>query len=300
MSTLVTPRTVRHSVLRAPSAELCVRREGIRFQNRSRDLVQIEIEVENRGPVHSAPESLTLEAAPLGAFVRWRPLTQLVLPSIPPGGTAIVRTLVPPSRPRALGGFSGLVSPELRTAAGAPERGRPAPAQAIGAAAQLLLQMLSLTSKVTSVCELPADLMALLDHGQPHWAGNLNVWIQRKAVERHAARLRIHADRPNLAMFLVGDRADQYSFRLVEPRGWKALLFDVVQRHALHTSESEPLWHPFPTLVSPQPLMLVVRPPANCTKGAVEVQVTQRSSGKTVRVEFDLDPAAAGSGCYTL
>src|SRR5262245_43805129 len=118
MSTLVTRRTVRPAVQRASSAEPVVRREGIRFENRTRDLVEIEIEVENRGPVRSAPESLTLEAAPLGAFVRWRPLTQLVLPSIPPGGTAIVRTLVPPSRPRSLGGFSGLVSPELRTAAG--------------------------------------------------------------------------------------------------------------------------------------------------------------------------------------
>jgi hypothetical protein len=45
-------------------------------------------------------------------------------------------------------------------------------------------------------------------------------------------------------------------------------------------------------------IMLMTEPPAGCKQGRVEVRVTQRSSGKKAVVEFDLDPAAQGPGCY--
>jgi hypothetical protein len=45
-------------------------------------------------------------------------------------------------------------------------------------------------------------------------------------------------------------------------------------------------------------VMLATCPPANCQAGDLEVRVTQRSSEKQALVEFNLDPAAQGPGCY--
>ena len=56
-------------------------------------------------------------------------------------------------------------------------------------------------------------------------------------------------------------------------------------------------WHALPGLSW---VLLVLRPPRDCARGEVLVHVTQGSSEKTAVVEFDLDPAAAGPGCYKL
>jgi hypothetical protein len=45
---------------------------------------------------------------------------------------------------------------------------------------------------------------------------------------------------------------------------------------------------------------MAVQPPADCQAGKLEVHVTRRSCGKQAIVEFDLDPTAQGSGCYTV
>jgi hypothetical protein len=45
-------------------------------------------------------------------------------------------------------------------------------------------------------------------------------------------------------------------------------------------------------------ITMMTEPPADCAQGRVEVHVTQRSSRKKAVVEFDLDPAAQGPGCY--
>jgi hypothetical protein len=46
--------------------------------------------------------------------------------------------------------------------------------------------------------------------------------------------------------------------------------------------------------------LLALCPPADCTAAALEVHVTQRSTGQSAVVEFSLDPNAAGPGCYVV
>jgi hypothetical protein len=47
-------------------------------------------------------------------------------------------------------------------------------------------------------------------------------------------------------------------------------------------------------------MLLALRPPKDAGAGAFAVHVTQRSTGQEAVVEFSLDPAAAGPGCYTV
>jgi hypothetical protein len=192
--------------------QLLVQRTGIRFHNLDREHVAIEIEVENRGPATSEPASLRLEAAPFGAFVRWRPLATLAVPAIPPGRTKVLRIVVQQPRPQPLGNFSGLVPPALRTASGFERERRRA---VVGQFAHLQAMLLARGAISARSTALPPDILDLLDGAGPHWAGNLNVWIGHEPVERHLApRLRIHAGRANLAAFCVGDRPDGYAFRV--------------------------------------------------------------------------------------
>jgi hypothetical protein len=47
-------------------------------------------------------------------------------------------------------------------------------------------------------------------------------------------------------------------------------------------------------------MMLMICPPSGCSRGTVEVEVEQRSTGQSAIVEFSLDPKAAGPGCYVV
>ena len=71
---------------------LRIAREDIIFFNRSRDLVQLEVTVHNRGEAVSRPAWMRVNAAPLGAFVDSKPVARLRVPGIPPGGSALVST----------------------------------------------------------------------------------------------------------------------------------------------------------------------------------------------------------------
>jgi len=139
-----------------------------------------------------------------------------------------------------------------------------------------------------------------LDRPRPHWAGNLNVWIGGTPVERHRApRLRIHAGRPNVATFFVGDGPDDYVFRLegLSPR-WECRLRSTTEDVTWATNvEGDPRWL---SLTGRAMLSLVLHPPETCTAGEVVVHVTQRSTGREAAVEFDLDPEAPGPGCITV
>ena len=151
---------------------------------------------------------------------------------------------------------------------------------------------------------LAPDLWELVGREQPHWAGNINIFIGSHPVERHLARaLRIYPGRTNLAMFLVGGpgKPDAYAFELagLSP-DWKAALHDVSNNRSLVVN---PLDVPIEDTQWVQSdgglvVMLATHPPVDCQTGNLEVHVTQRSSGKTALVEFNLDPAAQGSGCY--
>ena len=152
---------------------------------------------------------------------------------------------------------------------------------------------------------LAPDLMNLLGRGNQHWAGNINVFIGNKSVERHVARaLRIYAGCANLAIFMVGGigQPDAYAFEVVgsTPK-WKSGLFDMTQGMSLIPAPTaEPIQKSHWVNARSGHMMVLLRtsPPAGCKRGNVEVHVTQRSSGKTAVVEFDLDPAAQGPGCY--
>lgn len=279
----------------ALGAELHVRREGIRFHNVAHERVEIEIEVENLGQERSEPAPLRLEAAPFGAFVPWRPLATLVVPSIPPLGRAIVRTVVRQQRPRALAGLAGLIPPRLLAPAGADEEQRPATRTGLaGIQARVLLSLVSGGNPLHETHALPADLLDLLDSPRLHWAGNLNVHVGRQPVERHMApRLRVHPGRSNVAMFMVGSRSDAYTFQVEAPPDWQTGLLG--PDGPIGRDPAEPRWHAFPGML---PVIFAVRPPEDCERGAVAVHVTRRSTKTTAVVEFDLDPSAAGPGCF--
>ena len=236
------PRTV------STTRQLLVQRTGIRFHNLDREHVAIEIEVENRGPATSEPASLRLEAAPLGAFVRWRPLATLAVPAIPPRRTQVLRIVVQQPRPQPPGSFSGLVPPALRTASGR-ERQRAVVGELGGVVGELAHSLAMLRAPVAISAHsttLPPDPLDLLGGARPHWAGNLNVWIGDEPVERHLApRLRIHAGRANLALFCVGDRPDRYAFRVECAAEWGLALSDAASGASIECSREpgdEPRW----------------------------------------------------------
>ena len=285
----------------AHRAELCVERRGISFHNVSPDRVRIEIQVENRGRERSEATELRLESAPFGAFVGWQPLTTVRVPAIPPGTSTRVQTIVRQPRPDPIGSFSGIVPRGRLTAAGAGE-GRRMKLHARDPRTTLTSMLLGAILGRRRAAELPPDFFDLLDDPRPHWAGNLNVWIQRRPVERHMApRLRVHPGRPNVALFCLGDGPDQYALRMECPDSdWRYALYDMGEGRVVDWTEdglTEPRWHAVPSM---RPMLFAVRPPESCERGAAIVHVTQRSSGKTAAIEFDLDPAAEGPGCYTV
>jgi hypothetical protein len=47
-------------------------------------------------------------------------------------------------------------------------------------------------------------------------------------------------------------------------------------------------------------LALALVPPARCTTGTVNVEVTKRSTGEVAVVEFSLDASASGPGCFVV
>ena len=163
---------------------------------------------------------LAVEAAPLGAFLPWQPLTEVALPAIASGASAIVTAEVTSRRPAPLGSFANLPPRRLLTALLTPDE---EPANRPASPATGVLSLLFGGRRRT---DLPADLFDLLGRGNPHWAGNLNVFVGGKPVERHRARaLRIYPGRANLAFFLLGSGPDAYSLR-IEGDGaqWTTLL----------------------------------------------------------------------------
>jgi hypothetical protein len=281
---------------------LHVERTDIVFANINPDRVGIEVTVWNRGDGRSEPTLAVLQAAPLGAFVPWQPLALLPVPALEPGEPHVLRAEAVHAHPTPLGEPDRLSPRRLLTALDmGDDRPRQDPKPAAGVLGAMRSQLLARPGTPT----MPADLLELMGRGNPHWAGNLNVFIGRRAVERHLAQaLRVYPGRTNLAMFVVGTGRDAYAFRLAgQGATWEARLFDMTGQQSLNLN---------PSKVSPldqdrwiemdghRMLMLALVPPARCERGTVEVHVEQRSSGQTAVVEFSLDPAAAGPGCYVV
>ena len=288
-------------------AELCVERTGILFEDLPGDRVRIQIAVHNRGEGRSLPTFMRLESAPLGAFVPWQPLARVSLPSLEPGESRAVSVEVARPRPAPLGDFGRIPPGRLLTALNSPDQPSPAPGG--------LMTVLGLLRRGTVARPAPGsvtargrtlapDLWDLLGRGQPHWAGNINVFVGSQPVERHLAKaLRVYPGRTNLAMFMVGGlgRPDAYSFELAGlAPDWKAALHDVTHNRTLVADPSgapiqERQWVKAEGGLM---VMLATNPPAGCRTGNLEVHVSRRSSGTTAVVEFNLDPSAQGTGCY--
>jgi hypothetical protein len=275
-------RAESHRELDSPNC-LHVSREDIVFANVTPECVRIAITVHNRTEFLAASTTALLMAAPLGAFVNWRPLTVQSVPEIEPGDSVVLTTDVLRTAVTPLGPPNRVRPRQVLTALGAEDdqpRGR-------------------------TVRSLPADILELLGKRNVHWAGNLNVFIGTKPVERHRAQaLRVYPDRLNMAMFVVGEGRDAYRFHLIgEGATWNSTLYDMTdgKSFALDSRRCPPVtedeWIEAPTM---RMMMLALAPPRECQAGSVAVHVTQRSSGRTAVVEFSLDPNAAGPGCYVV
>src|SRR5206468_4495614 len=109
----------------------------------------------------------------------------------------------------------------LRSAVNALDQRSPQPGTGLGAILNLLRRGQTARSSDRGLAGRPSlapDLWDLLGRGQPHWAGNINVFVGARPVERHLARaLRVYPGRTNLVMFMVGSPAmpDAFAFELV-------------------------------------------------------------------------------------
>lgn len=281
VSTALSPLSVTN---RCPASPwLAIDRTDIAFADLLPGIVQIELTIRNVSSAASQRAEGVLESAPLGVFVPWRPLRTFSVPSIQPGGAAIVR--IPARRPQAAQlTREQLTTPALLTALGlAPPKDPAGQLVATGNAG-----------------DLPAAIHDLFGAPALHWAGNLNVFIGRQPVERHRAMaLRIYPGRQNLAAFIVGERVDQYTFELEgQAVAWGAELWSLghvgagrrpLERLPLGAAQK---------MAPGSVVLLSVVPPTLAEQGDVTVHVKQQSTGHTACVEFTLDPRAPGAGCF--
>ncbi len=289
---------------------LHVERTDISFANRRPDLVDIRIRVTNTGIEPSEPTQAILSAAPLGAFVPWRPLAVVPVPGLEPGESFVVRAEARQPRQRPLGTPDRVPPRDLLVALGADDNDSP-PRRRRSRVAEILAPFSrhrerSVPDDATGLDagELPADPFELLARGNPHWAGNLNIFIGGQAVERHLAQaLRVYPGRPNMAIFVVGSRRDAYAFHLAGAAAeWNAMLLDLTRARSFLPTCRGPVvpLDQWVEMSGHQMMILALNPPVDCTRQSVEVHVKQRSTQETAIVEFSLDPAAAGPGCYVV
>lgn len=291
-------------------ANLRVERTDINFHDVPGGKVRVQVTVHNTGTGRSQPTPMRIESAPLGAFVPWRPLARLVVPALEAGESRELSVEVERPHPKALGAFDRVPPKQVLTALSAPDESEDeAPAQTDAAAGvgSAILNLMGWGQRSrTKRTGLAQDLWELVGRGQPYWAGNINVFIGRKAVERHRAQaLRIYPGRTNMAMFVVGGfgKSDAYSFGLAGVNAdWNTSLYEATNRRDLLLSPSDAPIEGKTWVESRGGLMvmLATQPPADCKTGNLEVHVTQRSTGETAIVEFSMDATAKGPGCYVV
>ncbi|HYH69077.1 MAG TPA: hypothetical protein VD866_30565 [Urbifossiella sp.] len=269
------------SALSPGFGRLALDRQDITFTTPRPGVLSVAVTVRNVGRAPTLPTPALLRSAPLGAFVPWTPLDTLVVPPLLPGRSTVLRGEYALPTPLALGGADRIPTNRALVALGLGEPDRPrrpaAPA---------------------------ADVMGVFGLGSLHWAGNINLFFPKVDVERHTAMaLRVYPGRTNLAMFVVGTGpADRYKLELSGTgTAWNPRLFDTLPQFApAEAARHDPLtddrWH----RLSSGMLVLTVDVPAAAREGAVNVHVRQESSGREAVVEFTLDAAAAGPGCYQL
>ncbi|HUA64311.1 MAG TPA: hypothetical protein VME24_00585, partial [Alphaproteobacteria bacterium] len=101
--------------------ELRVERTDISFQDLDAERVRIRVKVHNDGASRSKPAFMTLESAPLGAFVPWQPLAALSVPALEAGEARELTVDVKRPRPTPLGGFDRVPPRRILAAVNAPD-----------------------------------------------------------------------------------------------------------------------------------------------------------------------------------
>jgi len=292
---------------------LHVERTDINFSSRHSGWVDIRILVRNIGMDFSEPTIAELSAAPLGAFVPWRPLATVSVPALARDESFTVETRARRPRTRPLGPPDRVPPRQLLVALGADDdEDDPATRRARVSTRVKLARMLRPLNtfdldpgaQEQTAGELPDDPLELLSRRNSHWAGNLNIFIGGRAVERHLAQaLRVYPGRTNTAFFMVGSGRDSYSFHLEGAASqWQASLLNLNSAASLSCTGKDwlvPL-NRWIELTGTAMMILSLVPPARCVEEKVEVHVKQRSTGETAIVEFSLDPNAAGPGCYSV
>jgi hypothetical protein len=305
---IVSERRPELSVRSGSVADLRLDRTEVLFHDVTEETVRIKVTVHNEGDHRSPPTLMRIESAPLGAFVPWRPLTRIPVPALEPGESRELSTEVARPRPAPLGNFNRLPPRRLLTALNSPDQ--PSPTNpGLG----VLMALLGLgrpgrssDGQAAQKGLLAPDIWDWVGRGQRHWAGNINVFVGRQRVERHLAKaLRIYPGRTNLAMFIVGgpSRQDAFAFELAGlSADWKAALFDVTNGRSLVVESSNAPIEAERWVESNGGLMVILatHPPPGCSAGNLEVRVTRRGSAETAIVEFNLDPNAQGTGCYSV
>ncbi len=297
---LLEERTSEHTALD-------VQREDLRFFNVTPDRVRIEITVRNPGEARSEPAPLHVQSAPLGAFLPWRLLTSLTVPAIQPGAEVQLQTEVSWPRIRPRGESSQDPPQNVLTATESDDSADPRPDPLLlerDLRRRSTKRRMSISDK-GALGLLAPDVVECFGHRNPHWAGNINVFIGECSVERHMAQaLRVYPGRTNTAWFFVGTGQDAYMFSL---EGSSLAQYSSLAHHRYHLclpqGDAE-------TDVVPEgqwieaggrlAMTLVMKLPETCHEGSLMVHVAQRSSGKNATVEFSLDADAAGPGCFTL
>jgi hypothetical protein len=227
-----------------------------------------------------------------------------MVPPLEPGESRDLSTDVVRPRPAPLGDFNRVPPRKLLTAINSPDQSLPQSGTGFSGLMDLWLkQRKPRSASGAGAASLAPDPWDLLDRSQPHWAGNINVFVGGRAVERHLAKaLRVYPGRTNLTMFMVGGpgKYDAYAFRLMGMApDWQASLYDLTSCESLVLNPLDPPleethWVESDALMA----MLAIVPPPDCRAGNLEVHVTRRSCGKTAIVEFNLEPSAQGPGCY--
>lgn len=147
-----------------------------------------------------------------------------------------------------------------------------------------------------------------------HWAGNINVYLGGKAVERHQARgLRIYPGIENWALFNIGSRKGQeylFTFAGCGP-GWETRLFqlpnargegDAVREAAEVAGKAGEGVVSGDSVVTPMGsawMAAIVSPPSDATGGKLDIDILEVSSGRGATVEFQMMVGAGGHGFYT-
>ena len=269
--------------------------------------VRIEIVVHNRGTARSHAATMVVQSAPLGAFLPWRPLGRLMVPPVEPESSVPLQMDVDRTLSAPLGEFSRVPPARLLTALSAgdaDDAGAGRGGTRVGRTRWLSNSgAFGLIGRPAGI--LAPDIFELLGHRTVRWAGNINVFIGQRSVERRMANtLRIYPGRKNLAYFLVGTGRDTYAFdlegiplteyaSLVGGTGIGALAFGPHEGQAVPMGE-------WVEATGPLVVGLSLCPPPSCQEVGLTVHVRQRATGREASVEFSLDARAAGPGCFTV